>query len=85
MENKHDCVYSLPLALHWFGAAFALDYTNTGRMEEEVQKKRPDEAHVPDTFTLAGVCSEAALLNSQADITCINPQMAGQDLKTENC
>jgi len=54
MENKHDCVCSLPLALHWLGAAFSLDYTNMGWMEKEVQKRRPDKVHVPDTM-LAGV------------------------------
>lgn len=39
-------VYSLPLALHWLGAAFALDYTNMEQMEKEIPK-RPDKVHAP--------------------------------------
>lgn len=50
-------VYSLPLALHWLGSAFALDCTNMGWMEKEVQKKMLDKAQVPDAYLLAGVFS----------------------------
>lgn len=42
-------VYSLPLALHWLGAAFALDYTNMEQMEKDRQSAC--------TFGLAGVFS----------------------------
>lgn len=48
-------VDSFPLALHWLGAASALDYTSMEQMEKEIPKKRPDKVHVPDTFGLAGV------------------------------
>lgn len=73
-------VYSLPLALHWLGAAFVSDYTNMEQMEKEIPKKRPDKVHVPlgwQVFSLHLPFGESGRHT--------NPQMAGQALKTENC
>lgn len=72
-------VYSLPLALHWFGAAFALDYTNMEQMEKEIPKKTPDKVHVPLGWQVFSLNLPLGRVKQSFK----PPQMAGQTLKTE--
>lgn len=68
-------VYSLPLALHWLGAAFALDDTNMGRWKRRPRSDQTKRIY-PTSLCWQVFSFKLALINSQAVIMCINPQMA---------